>query len=544
MKRRISIGTLTMLPVGLLLLTGFLVPIGIVAAYSFMPPRTFALTGNLTGANYEAALMEGYWRPLMWSTIGALVTTLICLVLAWPTAKALDRFVGRWATFATLLIALPIFISESVRLFGMSLFLMPGGGILAGSLDALFGVSIGTILNTHLAALLGLIYVHFPFVLFPLLLGFSLIPREQVEAARDLGASGWQVFREIEAPLTAPGAAIGALFCFGRKRRDEHTRRTGRDGRNARNRTALQLRAGLATRCGADDARHPDHGTGRAADPAPHQSRQADQTMSWRATRATRSLQAMWLTAVLILLYIPILSVVLASLANTRYMRFPHKVWTLDAYREALGTYTTATLHVTSLKIALVVVALSVVLAVFGALAFARYDWRGRSWFRRFLLLPVFFPQPVLGLALLLSFTAAGIAPTWQTAAFAHLVWIVPIVTLVISIRLYSYDVMQEEAAFDLGATRLQVFREVTLPALAPGVVSGALFAFLLSWSNLPLSIYTTGADTTLPEWLFSRTATNYSPLVPAVAVIATGISAAFIALGAIVWAQLRRRAV
>jgi spermidine/putrescine transport system permease protein len=120
----------------------------------------------------------------------------------------------------------------------------------------------------------------------------------------------------------------------------------------------------------------------------------------------------------------------------------------------------------------------------------------------------------------------------------------VPIVTLVISIRLYSYDVMQEEAAFDLGATRLQVFREVTLPALAPGVVSGALFAFLLSWSNLPLSIYTTGADTTLPEWLFSRTATNYSPLVPAVAVIATGISAAFIALGAIVWAQLRRRAV
>jgi spermidine/putrescine transport system permease protein len=214
MKRRIGIGPLVMLPVGLLLLAGFVVPIAIVAIYSFMPPRTFALTTNLTVANYETAVMEGYWRPLMWSTLGALTTTLVCLVLAWPTAKALDRFVGRWATFATLLIALPIFISESVRLFGMSLFLMPGGGILAGSIEAMFGISIGTILNTHLAALLGLVYVHFPFVLFPLLLGFSLIPREQVEAARDLGASGWQVFREIEIPLTAPGAAIGALFCF------------------------------------------------------------------------------------------------------------------------------------------------------------------------------------------------------------------------------------------------------------------------------------------------------------------------------------------
>lgn len=240
---------------------------------------------------------------------------------------------------------------------------------------------------------------------------------------------------------------------------------------------------------------------------------------------------AVWLVTVLVALYIPIISVILASLTNTRYMQFPHSVWTLDAYRNALADYTTADLHATSLKIALVVVVLSVLLATFGALAFARYDWRGRNLFRRLLLLPVFFPQPVLGLALLLTLTAAGITPSWQTAAFAHLVWIVPIVTLVISIRLYGYDVMQEEAAFDLGASRWQVFREVTLPALAPGLVSGALFAFLLSWSNLPLSIYTTGADTTLPEWLYSRASTNYSPLVPAIATIATLASALVVAV-------------
>ena len=236
----------------------------------------------------------------------------------------------------------------------------------------------------------------------------------------------------------------------------------------------------------------------------------------------------------------PIVSVVLASLANTRYMRFPHQEWTFDAYREAFNSYTTAVLHTTSLKVAAAVTLISVLLAVFGALAFARYDWRGRGWFRRILLLPIFFPQPVLGLALLLSFTALGITPSWQTAVFAHLVWIAPIVTLVISIRLYSYDVMQEEAAFDLGASRLQVLREITFPALLPGIVSGALFAFLLSWSNLPLSVFTTGADTTLPEWLFSRASTNYSPLVPAVAVIATLVSAAVVALVALLWTVLR----
>jgi spermidine/putrescine transport system permease protein len=250
-----------------------------------------------------------------------------------------------------------------------------------------------------------------------------------------------------------------------------------------------------------------------------------------------------WLVTVVVALYIPIMSVILASLTNTRYMQFPHSIWTLDAYRNALADYTTANLHATSLKIAVVVVVLSVLLATLGALAFARYDWRGRNLFRRVLLLPVFFPQPVLGLALLLTLTAVGITPSFQTAAFAHLVWIVPIVTLVISIRLYGYDVMQEEAAFDLGASRWQVFREVTLPALAPGIVSGALFAFLLSWSNLPLSIYTTGADTTLPEWLYSRASTNYSPLVPAIATIATLASALVVALVAVAAMLLGKRA-
>lgn len=258
--------------------------------------------------------------------------------------------------------------------------------------------------------------------------------------------------------------------------------------------------------------------------------------------RSDNRWSTIWLVTVLAFLYVPILSVALGSLANTRYMQFPHEVWTFDAYRNALADYTTGMLHSTSFSIAFTVVVLAALVGTAGALAFARYDWRGRRLYQRFLLLPVFFPQSVLGLALLLTLTAAGITPTWKTAVFAHLVWVVPIVTLVISIRLYNYDPRQEEAAFDLGATRWQVFRYITLPAIGPGVVSGSLFAFLLSWSNLPLSIFTTGADTTLPEWLFARTATNYSPLVPAVAVIATLVSAVVVGVIALLWLGLRRR--
>lgn len=202
------------LPVLLFLGLCFLVPLLIVAWYSLMPPRTFALGGDVTLENYRAALAEGYARPLMWSLLGATITTLVTALIAWPAAVILHRHAGRWASVVSALIALPVFISESVRLFGLSVFLMPRGGILAGSLDAAFGLQVGSILNTRTAALLGMVYIHLPFMLFPLLLGVSLIPQDRLDAARDLGASRWQSLREVELPLAAPGLVIGVLLTF------------------------------------------------------------------------------------------------------------------------------------------------------------------------------------------------------------------------------------------------------------------------------------------------------------------------------------------
>jgi spermidine/putrescine transport system permease protein len=155
---------------------------------------------------------------------------------------------------------------------------------------------------------------------------------------------------------------------------------------------------------------------------------------------------------------------------------------------------------------------------------------------------PIFFPQPVLGLALLLWFSALGVQLSWQTAVFAHLVWIVPVVTLVMAIQMYGFDPSLEEAALDLGATRLQVLREVTLPLLWPGIWSGALFAFLLSWGNFPLSLYTTGPDTSVPEWLYAKMVAGYTPMVPALGSMATLAAAALLLGMGLMMRVLRRR--
>ncbi|WP_165837458.1 ABC transporter permease [Zavarzinia aquatilis] len=258
--------------------------------------------------------------------------------------------------------------------------------------------------------------------------------------------------------------------------------------------------------------------------------------------RRTRAFVTLWTILVLVAIYLPIVCGALASLSKGRYFGFPVREYSMEWWGKTVDSIEIGMLTRTSFAVAITVTLLSVVIAFFGALAFARYDWKGRRLFQKIVLLPIFFPQPVLGLALLLWFSALGIQTSWLTAVFAHLVWIVPVVTLVISIQVYGFDPTLEEAAYDLGCSRWQVFREVTLPLLWPGVWSGMLFAFLLSWGNFPLSLYTAGADSTIPKWLYAKMVAGYTPMVPALGTMSTLGAALALGLGGIVLYLYRRR--
>ena len=249
-------------------------------------------------------------------------------------------------------------------------------------------------------------------------------------------------------------------------------------------------------------------------------------------SRLSRGLFTLYGVLILSFLYMPLLGTALASFSKKRYVSFPISQYTTKWYSKAYDSLTIAQLVETSFFVALAVTAICVVVGFFGALAYARYDWKGRRVFQKFLLFPIFFPQAVLGLALLLWFNFLGIVPSWKTAIVAHLVWVAPIGTLIMAIQAYSFDPSLEEAARDMGATRWQVFREITFPLLLPGVLSGGLFCFLLSWGNFPLSLFTTGADSTLPEWLYAKMIMGYSPLVPTVGTLTVVGAAVFIIAG------------
>lgn len=206
-------GVLNALPTTLFLLIGFAGPLTIVVIYSFMPSMTFSMLQAPTLANFISVVNESYYISFSWSFALAGITVGLLLLVCYPVAYGMAKLFGPWANLVTVLIALPLLISENIRLFGWVLFLLKNG-ILDGSMQALFGVAIPSVLYTIPAIVLGLTYVYLPFMLFPLVIGLSMVPDTLKEAASDLGASRLQVFREVELPLAMPGVLIGCMLTF------------------------------------------------------------------------------------------------------------------------------------------------------------------------------------------------------------------------------------------------------------------------------------------------------------------------------------------
>ncbi len=224
---------------------------------------------------------------------------------------------------------------------------------------------------------------------------------------------------------------------------------------------------------------------------------------------------------VLLFMWLPILGVLLASFNESRFFSFPFASWSFEWYREATSSTTVRELFSTSFNIALAVAVLAALLGFAGGMAFARYRWAGRGVFQKLIILPILLPGLVLGLSMRLWLNYLELLPSWQTAVLAHTVWIVPITTLIIAIAVYNIDPELEAAAMDLGAGRMRAFWEITVPPLLPAVRTAAIFAFLLSWLNFPLLYFTTGSDSTVPEWIFAKQVGGYTPLLPSVGILA-----------------------
>lgn len=175
-----------------------------------------------------------------------------------------------------------------------------------------------------------------------------------------------------------------------------------------------------------------------------------------------------------------------------------------------------------TLKVSLMSSTIATVLGTMAAYAMARSgQFFGRTLFSGMIFAPMVMPEVITGLSLLLLFIAMDVDRGVLTIVLAHATFSMCFVCVVVSSRLTSFDVSLEEAAYDLGCTRLGAFMSVTLPIILPAIISGWLLAFTLSLDDLVIASFTAGpSSTTLPIKIFSAVRLGLSPKINALSTI------------------------
>jgi len=222
---------------------------------------------------------------------------------------------------------------------------------------------------------------------------------------------------------------------------------------------------------------------------------------------------------VLAALYAPILVMMAFSFNESKYsVRWTG--FTLDWYRKLADD---AVLHRefgNTLILAVSTTVISTVLGTMAALA-ARDSFRGKRLYTMLIALPVMVPDIVLAIAMRAFFSAVHFPLSLGTAVIAHTTFNLAYVAVVVSARLQGLDRSIELAAQDLGASPVRAFWKVTMPAILPGVVSGAVLAFTLSFDDFVITYFTTSpGDATLPMRIYSMVRFAVTPEINALSTV------------------------
>jgi putative spermidine/putrescine transport system permease protein len=230
--------------------------------------------------------------------------------------------------------------------------------------------------------------------------------------------------------------------------------------------------------------------------------------------------------ATLLFIAAPLLVTISLSVSDTMFVSFPPKGFTLAWYGKVLADPDFRSALTFSLWLAALATGGALLLGVPAAFALIRFPVPGGAAVRSLLLSPLVFPVLVTGLALLQLFSLLR----WNTVPvnllIAHILVTSPYVVRTVSASLLLADVTLEEAARTLGANRWRTFRRVTLPQIAPGVVAGALFAFMVSFDNYPVSMWLADAQNDPIPMLIYRKATGvFDPSVAAISTLLIGLA-------------------
>ena len=242
-----------------------------------------------------------------------------------------------------------------------------------------------------------------------------------------------------------------------------------------------------------------------------------------------------FLTIVGLMLFGPLVILVLFSFNDSNILAFPLEGVTTKWYTEALTDPVLRTALKNSFQVAFVVAPLCLVLGTLAAFGLTRFRFRGRGVIGGLVGAPLVLPWLIIGIAALMGYARADIDLSLKTVVMTQTVCTFPLVTAIVAAQLFRFQKVQEEAAIDLGCSRLQVLRHIILPHIGPALAAAGIFAFAWSFNNYEISAFTLGFQQTFPVWVYSNVRSpDHTAIVNAISAL---ISAAQVVL---IWFALK----
>lgn len=543
--RRNRSGYLLIGPSVVLLLAVFVGGMLTLLEYSFH--RTLENGTDISGtlATWRDLLASAHRWDVMRQTVElGVIVTAVTAVVGWPTAYALHRIRSEALRYLGLFIVFaPLLTSVIARTYGWEL-ILGDDGVLNAALGAV-GLGAVKILYTQSSVVIALVHILLPFMVFPLTSSLRQLDPALVDAAGDLGAGPLTRFRRVILPLTLPGLIAGMQLVFALTISSFATPALLGGGR-------VQVMATTVY----DDVNNVDWPMAAAVSYAllaiaivalalfgvlQRRVRRGSGggVTAAAATYKTGPGWSVWLAVIYVFMLAPLVVIVVNSFSSVAYGAWPPPGWSVRWYANLFTQEGLGSAALLSLEVAVSATVLATVLGTAGALALVRRRPVGARFLESFVLSPTVVPKVAFGFAGFVFLHRLGLFGGVIGLVLTHVVVTLPFVFIVMTAALVRTDPTLDEAAADLGARPVKAFIAATLPQVRSAVVASALFAFIVSFDEVDMTVFLLSPQqNTLPVWMFTYMQKYQDPTLAALSSILIAVAILLAVVVAVLFAR------
>jgi ABC-type spermidine/putrescine transport system permease subunit II len=228
---------------------------------------------------------------------------------------------------------------------------------------------------------------------------------------------------------------------------------------------------------------------------------------------------------VLAFLCLPVIIVVAMSFSSAKSLEFPPPGLSLRWYGTFFGDSRWLDAGTNSVLLAGLASTIALLLGTVASYALLRGRFPGRRLIEANFMAPIIVPSIITAVALFIAFARTGVRGTFGALVLAHTILVVPYVVLIMRVAIKSFDERIEQVAFTLGASKLRVLWSVVLPNLVPSAVAAWIFAFIISFDEVVVTLFLSGTYMTIPKRMFNELIMQINPTITAIATILIGIN-------------------